>query len=228
MAYSYRSQPTTAAVKTMSARPAPGANGARPAPATNSSRPPNIQVAQAYHTFDDPALHAAANTFPLPPSTTTRVVSNAGAGAVATRVYVFNNDVANNITNNGSGVASITYVYQDGFTGTVTSQLFGLTRAGVGAICYGMAVRINITATGAGNPAALATMSPGFFQYNAYGFPIPLNINPTADQTRDDFDTSIEVMPVVVNFSRFTQASIIAEVANTHTITLYFTPNFKR
>lgn len=183
-----------------------------------------IVVPQADHQFVDPAATAATNIFPLPDSITVSVAStNAGAPVV---VYLFNQDILNNITTNGGGAGTITYVYQDGFSGNVISWILGLTRAGVGAICYGVAIRMNTTSGGAGNPAGLSQTNPFFQTYNAFGKSIPLSMNITSNQTRRDQDTSIEVLPCAFNITRISQFGFTMPIANTATVTFYFTPNY--
>lgn len=185
-----------------------------------------VLVPQSRHTFTDTAAVMAANVFALPNSITVSLSSAAGVGAVATRVYLFNQDKLSNITDNGSGANSITYTYQDGFGGNVVSELLAMARAGVGAVCYGVAIRANVIATGAGSSAALATTNPAFYNYNALGGRTDTNFNITAEQTRGDFDTSISLFRCIANVPRFSQFSLIATEGITYTCTFYFTPDF--
>lgn len=173
--------------------------------------------------------YMAVNVFPLPAAITVTVASAAGAGAAATLVTVFNNDLFALIDDNGSGAGSITYTFMDGTaTGVVNSASMAFARAGVGAIIYGYTLRMIVTATRAGDPVGLAAANAQFRTFNGFGNNIPLNTNTTEDQTRGDFDTSIDVTPVLINFTRMTQFGFIIPVADTATATLYTTNNFKR
>jgi len=168
-----------------------------------------------------------ANVFPIPESITIQIASAVGAGSAPTQSFVLNQDLLNNIQDNGSGPGSIVYTYQDGFAGNVVNSLFSLARAGVGVVCYGFAVRMNVTATGAGDAAGLAACNPFFVSFNAFGRGINNDTNITQDQTRSDFDTSIGVFRTIQNLARFTQLGLIVPVGDTVTITIYTTPNFK-
>ena len=191
--------------------------------APSASRPVNILVPQGTHTFSTPATQMSANNYPLPPSITIVVASATAAGALATRVAVFNQDLLSNVTNNGSGAGSITYTYSDGFSGNVVNNLLSNARAGVGAICYGVALRMNVTSSKAGDPSGLAVANSQFITYNALGGQTTLNFNLTSYQQRSDYDTSIEVIPCIQNITRFVQYSFVIPAGDTATITFYFT-----
>lgn len=164
----------------------------------------------------------AANQFPLQNSITVQVASATGVGAVTTKVYLFNQSRLNNVTNNGSGAGTITYTYQDGFGGTIVDDVLTFARGGVGAVCRGVALRMITTATDAGNAAALSTANPSFITYNMLGGSTSMNFNITANQTRGDFDTSIEVIPCTQNIGRFVQYSFAIPAGVTATATFYF------
>lgn len=192
------------------------------AASTEGGRPVGIIIPQSNHVFTSPAAQMSANQFPLASSITVTVASATGAGAVATRIYLFNQDILNNVTNNTSGAGSITYAYQDGFSGNIINQMLAFSRGGVGAICYGVALRMNVTSSKAGDPAGLSVANPEFITNNMLGGSTTLNFNITANQTRGDYDTSIEVIPCVQNITRFVQYSFIIPVGDTATVTFYF------
>lgn len=191
----------------------------------NDKPKPTIMLPQADHQPENTDQYISSNVYPLPQSITITVQSNAGAGALNTRCYLLNPDLANNPTNNGSGADSIVTTYQDGFAGKIVSNLLKFARAGMGAICYGVAVRMTTNA-GVGNAAGLNASNPVFYTYNALGSSVALPMNVSSNQQRSDFDTSIEVLPCVINIGAFVQFSLIVPVSNTATITMYFTKNF--
>lgn len=194
------------------------------APPTRKS---GISIPQMTHSFDDPQMHQSANTFPLPTSFSVGVASAVGAGALPTEVFLLNNDRLNNITNNGSGAGSVTYTFQDGFQGNVVSDLLAFSRAGVGAIIYGVAIRLDVLATpGTGDPFGLGLTNPAFLTFGAFGRSVPLDYNVNENQTRMDFDNSIEVVSVVINFTRFSQFAFTIPIGDTATVTMYTTPNW--
>jgi len=190
-----------------------------------------IITPQADHSFTDPAATMSSNIYPLPDSITVQIAST--STNAFTTVYLLNQDILNNVTA-GSGGGSITYTYQDGFTtalgqtiaGLVTSQILTNARNGIGAICYGVAMRMNVTSSGAGDAAGLSAANPFFITYNAFNRSIPLSFNITANQTRRDQDTSIEVMPCVYNIGRTAQFGFSMPKNDTATVTFYFTPNY--
>lgn len=188
----------------------------------------NMITPQMYHQFSDTADLISANNFPLPNVVTVKITSAVGAGAAATRVYIFNQDILKNVTNNGSGAASIAYTYLDNFAGNNISQLMALSRAGIGAIIYGFTLRMNVTAGGAGDATGLGVCNPYFATNNAYGNELPLNANMTANQTRGDFDTSIEGNDIRQNMGRFVQFSFIIPVGDSVIFTGYLTPDYKQ
>lgn len=192
--------------------------------APTGGRAVGVIIPQLNQTFTSMAAQMSANQFPLPPSFTVLVRSNTGVSAASTRVFVLNQDILNNITNNGSGANSIVYTYQDGFNGAVLNRLLGQARAGVGAVCFGVALRMNITSSGAGDPAGLAGANPEFITNNALGGSASLNFNITSMQTRQDYDTSIEVIPCVQNLARFVQYGFTIPAGSTATLTFYVNP----
>jgi len=187
----------------------------------------NILVPQKTTQLPSVAQILSVNQYPLPDAFTVQVASAAGGGAVATRVFLLQQATLNDITNNGSGAASITYTYQDGFAGRNVSNIVGNARNGMGAICFGFSIRMNVTAGGAGDAAGLAAVNASFRTFDAYGTFIPLNVSATENQERGDFDTSIMVWRCAQNLSLFTQLSFVMPVADTATVTIYTTPDFK-
>lgn len=187
----------------------------------------NIIMPQKTAQLPSIAQILSVNQYPLPDAFTIQVASAAGGGAVATRVFLLQQDSLNDITNNGSGAASITYTYQDGFAGRNLSQIVGNARNGMGAICYGFSIRMTVTATNAGDAAGLAAANPSFRTFDAFGTFLPLNVSGTMNQERGDFDTSIMVWRTAQNLSLFTQLSFVIPVGDTATVTIYTTPDFK-
>ncbi len=214
-------------------RPAALANRSAGVQSGNANLP-HIIPAQLDHVLTDVGDIMSANQTAIPSSFAVNVVSAAGAGAVSTQAVILNPDVLAPNTNNGSGAVSLTYSYQDGLTfptssaaGLVLSNLLSFARLGVGAITYGFSIRMITTATGAGNPSGLALTTPFWGLKNFAGLFIPTSVNMTADQTRGDFDTSIEVIRAVQNVQRTVGLGFTMPVANTATITVYTVPNFK-
>lgn len=204
-------------------------NSAIPANLSSQATNRGIIIPQAGHTFASASEQISANIFPIPNSITISVASATGAGAAATRVGLFNQDIFGTVSNNGSGAGSITYTYQDGTTtGALVSAILTQARAAVGTICYGVATRMLVTSSKAGDATGLANANGAFYAYNAFGASIPLNLNMSSDQGRQDYDSSIEVIPLVQNISRFVQYSFVLPVGDTATLTFYFTPNFRR
>ncbi len=153
-----------------------------------------------------------------------KVVSDLGVGAADTRVYLFNQDLLNNIDNNGSGAGSIRYTYLDNFDGKLQSELLGLARGGKGALFRAVALNIVTTATNVADPVSLMNSNPKFQAYNFFGDYIPLNFGITEGQGRKDFYQGIEVIECMINMLRNTQYSFIVTPGTTATITFYTKP----
>ena len=166
-----------------------------------------------------------ANVYPMPDSIAIQASSNNGEGAANTQIWLLNQDILSNITNNSSGAGSITYTYQDAFEGKVTNELISRARGGVGAVCYGFSLRI--VTGGSGSASNLAITNPVFLTYNAFGRSVANDTNIVSDQTRSDYDSSIGVFRTTQNITRFTQMGIVLAPNSVATVTLYFTPNFK-
>jgi hypothetical protein len=182
-----------------------------------------IKTPQGDHAFTDQAEAAQTNVYPLPDAVTVNVTSN--AGGASTTVYVFNQDYLNNITSNGA--SAISYAWNDTFSGTVVSRLLGYARNGVGAIIYGVAIRMTVLSTGAGLPSSFTTINPYFLTYNAYGKQIGVyNLNTSTNQTRKDYDTSIQVDRFAVNLSRMSQFALTIPTNAVASCTFYLKPNF--
>ncbi len=182
------------------------------------------------HIFQNPAAIQSANMMPIPDSISVTVTSTLGVGAVPTRVYLFNQDILNNVTDNTSGPGSIAYTYSDGFAGNLISALLAQDRYAMGSVCFGVSLRMIDGATGTGDPAGLASSNPSFLTNTAFGNALPLNFNNSSNQTRQDQDTSIEVIPCIQNVGRFVQYSFVANasaaITGITTATFYFTPNY--
>ena len=181
-----------------------------------------IQIAQGYEYFYTFEEYKAANVYPLPDSISISINSPAGGGAVPTRIYLLNQSYLLNEINNGSGT-DITYIFSDGFTGRVLSSLIDQARAGVGAICFGVAIRLIETATGNADATGLENCAP-FFQYNDCQnnfFSKPLNVE--GSYSRKDKDLSIVVIPCKSNINSVCQFSFIIPPGDDATVTFYFT-----
>ena len=179
--------------------------------------------------FMNPVHEQAASVYPLPEQFVFQVSSAAGVGAVNQNISLFNNDIFGLTTNNGSGANSITYTFGDGTNnGAVISNMLAFARKGLGGVLFGYSLRANLIGSGEGNPAALAVTKPTFVTNNGLGAAIPLSMVITQNQTRGDFDQSVEVISTVINLARFSQLQVVVVPGNTYTITFYTIPNFKR
>ena len=192
-----------------------------------NNAPANIAIPQFNHFFTDPTDHKNANTSMLEDAYTIQVVSAKGAGTIAaTKTFLLNRDLngLNNITNNGSGAASITYTEQDGSTlGGIGSAIIALSRAGVGGVCYGLEVRSTV------GSASLSSLNLTWVTFDFFGNPVPRSFNTAKNTTRKDFDTTVIIIPMVQNITRTTQLQFTTPlVADTLTFTFFFTPNFAR
>lgn len=186
----------------------------------------NILIPSGDYDIKGVAELMSVNQYPLPDASTISVSSAGGMSAAPTVVYLLNNASLNDIDDNGSGAASITYSYQDGFGGKLLSDIIGGDRAKRGAICYGFSIRMNVTSGGAGDPANLALTNPFFETFNTFGRSNSLDVASTFGQGRSDFDSSIMVWRCYQNFGNFVQFGFTMPVADTATVTLYWTPNF--
>lgn len=210
---------------------APGCMPAAP-PDCNSqpfSKPLNVMPAQWDHYFSDMRSFQSANVYPYPDSITVIVDSiNAGGGGPGANVdvFLFNQDELNDVTDNGTGANSVQYTYQDNARGKVISRIITGARAGLGLICYGIAIRMQITSSGNGDASGVAATNPRFGVDNGMGDFIPLNFNTTSNQTRKDEDTSLIVIPCIQNITSVTQLKLRMKYLDTATVTVYFTPDY--
>lgn len=198
-----------------------------------------IIIPQGDHTFSNIGSMLSANQYSIPDSISVVITSTSAVGSAPTRIFLFNQAFLQNITNNGGGAGTIAYTWEDGSaTGGAVSEIVGGARSNVGAICYGVSLRYDVTpplGVITGNPAGVAGSAPAFLINTGYAFPMPTNLNPTSNQTRKDQDQSIGVYPVIVNVPRFAQFSavipasgLLANVGqvDTLTATFYFTKDY--
>jgi len=182
-------------------------------------------ISSQLHTQED---FDSANLYLLPANFTVTAVSNVGAGAAATRVYLLQQDYLNNITTNGSGASSITYSYTDGFSGRNISRAVANARAGVGAISYGTQLTFNNTATGAADVANLNSANAYFATFDpSTGQPSTNKVNTSGDQSRSDTNFGLSVTRDIQNLSCETQLSFVLNVGVTATATFYLTETFR-
>jgi len=197
----------------------------RPSPKTQQMSIKIPQVSALLHTQED---FDSANLYLLPANFTATAVSNVGAGAVATRIYLLQQDFLNNITTNGSGANSITYSYTDGFSGRNISRAVANARAGVGAITYGTQLTFNNTATGAADVANLNSANAYYATFDpSTGQPSTNKVNTSGDQSRSDTNFGLSVTRDIQNLSCETQLSFVLNVGVTATATFYLTETFR-
>lgn len=205
-------------------------------PALNSKPAGNIIFPQMNLSFRNVSELISANNVPDVSSFTWQVTSTNGVGAVPTRIYMLQQSEMQNITDNGSGGGSIAYLWQDGNNGKTISRLMAYGRAGVGRVCHGGSIRVDVTngGTTSGYAPGVAALNAYFATINEIGVPQALVLNSNADQTRKDQDTSIFVFSCIQNLSPTTQLSCVIPGDNagniyTLTCTLYIgEENFAR
>lgn len=168
---------------------------------------------------------------PVIRSTKVTITSAPGAGAVETTVYLYNNDYLQSVDDNGSGASSITYNYEDGFAGTLTSRKIQMANNAQGQVLYGG--YIECYAAGVADPTGLSNSEPQILQYTGRGTSaVPTIIEVDDNFSRSDFSTGIGVFTCEQPFNESTQIQLNingAAAATTYVIVvkLYFYPNFK-
>jgi len=167
---------------------------------------------------------------PVVRSTKVTITSTAGVGAAETTIYLWNNDYLQNVDDNGSGAASITYNYEDGFTGTLTSRMIQMANNAQGQVLYGG--YIECYAAGVADPTGLSDSEPQLLQYTGRGTSaVPTIIEVDDNFSRSDNSTGIGVFTCEQPFNQSTQLElkINGAAGTTYSITvkLYFFPNFK-
>lgn len=166
---------------------------------------------------------------PVVRSTKCSVTSTAGGGAVETTIYLWNNDYQN-VTDNGSGANSITYNYEDGFAGVLTSRRIYQANMGQGQVLYGG--YIECFAAGVADPTGLSNAEPAVINYVGRGsLAVPTVIEVDDNFSRADNSTGIGVFTCEQPFDIGTQfqLNINGAAGTTYVINvkLYFYPNFK-
>lgn len=175
----------------------------------------NIVIQQKNEMMKTDAELVSINAWPLPSAIT---VSCANAGGAPANAFIFNVDLLT--------PSATTDTYQDGFSGSVVSQVLSQTRQNVGAIIYGVTAEFTVTATGAALPSGLGTANPVWLQANTYGLSAPTNLNATVNHTRKDQATNVQVWRCRINMSRFTQFRITIPAAATCVLTFNTQPDF--
>lgn len=189
-------------------------------------------------TVADRAIQAGENISltPVVRSTTVTITSTGAAGAGQTTVYLWNNSYLQTVTDNGGGANTISYNWEDGFTGELTSQNIKFANGGKGQTLYGG--YITCTATTAGttiqDETGLENSSPLLLQYIGRGTAsIPTIIEVNDNFSRSDFSVGIGVFTCMQPFNQATQLQLdingdtTATTDYAITVKLYFFPNFK-
>ena len=109
-------------------------------------------------------------------SASVTVSSNAGGGAAATDVYIFNNTGLTALdTDNGSGAASIAYSWGDGRSGKGYERAFSSYNQGNGVGMKGFTLQVTNFTTGATLSTAFNTMSMQILIDNVMGGKMPFS-----------------------------------------------------
>lgn len=109
---------------------------------------------------------ALTDLVPKPAQITYTVTNNSGSGALAITAYIFNEDVYNATpTNNGSGSASVTKAYSDGFGGSSLNNL--IKTYGIEGLPFKeLQMTSTDTSTGNQDKAALNDVQPRRLTFN--------------------------------------------------------------
>ena len=144
----------------------------------NMGRPvaqmPQIGVDQGVY-----RINRSWEAYPIPRTSVVTLTSATGASAVAKTFYLFQESTFNATpTNNGSGAASITVTYDDGFSGASINRLLMESNNGRGLLCKGFTLNYKVTSGGAADPTGLATSAIQLRSYNSKnGGYIPYDID---------------------------------------------------
>lgn len=118
--------------------------------------------------------------FTVPPVFTFTTASNDGSGAATVTQYIFNSAVMNAaVTTNGSGSASITNTYGDGFTGKIYDEAVRSANGGRGVMIKGFTITSTTTSTGAQISTPINTLQMQVLNANGQGgsTPVPIDVN---------------------------------------------------
>lgn len=164
------------------------------------------------------------NTTPsIPSSLTLTISSNNGDGALTKTVNVFNNSfLTQALTDNGSGAASISYTWGDGFSGTVYEQMFKFN-GGQGILISGFTIISTNFTTGAQIATPFNTINMTLLAQNGNGASIPYNIKLAEALRNTQYQNGMltPVVPFYINPLSQLQLSI---PANTTIAFTFFTP----
>lgn len=115
---------------------------------------------------DEPVLDPYSTQAIYPAIMQQTIVSASGSGAAAITAYFMNEDAFNETTtNNGSGSATVTNTYLDGWAGLGYNRLASSGNSGHGVKCFGLTMIFKVTSGGAQDPAGLAGSA---LEYNTY------------------------------------------------------------
>lgn len=166
------------------------------------------------------------NMFPIPETLDVSVTSVAGTGAVDTVVYLFNQDVFQNVTNNGKGADSITYTYGDANIGKTYNQLIKTAGAGLGVKIYGF--NIDFTdSEGNAAPSAITTAALKQVIADGNGGTIPINVKIQKAKRNTAQDRGLLTVIWETNFNALSQLAMLLPVGITCDISLFTTPDFQ-
>lgn len=162
--------------------------------------------------------------FPVPPAMTQVIASATGGGALAINAYFLNEPFfTTTATNNGSGAASVTNTYGDGFTGKGYNQLAAGSDGGIK--CYGFTLQYATTATGAQNNAGLNTAAPTILVANLVGAnTIPRGLVLAAGARNTQYLAGVMTVRYRFNLNTLSQFQYAIPVGNTVTLTVLTQP----
>ncbi len=174
----------------------------------------------------DPPLNPMQNPNSVPTSLGQTIVSNTGGSAAAITSYFLNEDTYNATpTNNGSGAASVSNTYNDGWSGNGYNNLSKSVNAGNGILAFGFTLEVITTSGGAQNGTALNAANPTYLTASLVGAtqspnPIPLNTGVRNNQYQ------LGTMTVKKNFylSSLNQFSTLVAVGTTSSLTIICRP----
>ncbi|HYD20025.1 MAG TPA: hypothetical protein VEB40_01020 [Flavipsychrobacter sp.] len=171
-------------------------------------------------------MQGEINMLPNVPAMTQVIVSNAGGGAVAKTVYFLNEDIFNATPgNNGSGEASISNTYGDGWSGNGYNQLAKALSAQNGIKCYGLTLSFVTTSTGNENSSGLATAQPTWLMASMVGSSqIPKGFVLNAGKRNTQYLSGTMTISGVFFMNSLCQLSYVVPAGNTVTLTVLTSP----
>jgi hypothetical protein len=190
--------------------------------------PRNVNVVVRDHSdpgvFDMTNGGKVVNIYPVPESVDVSVSSATGANAVATTVYLLNQDTYSNITNNTSGANSITYTYGDGNACKTYNKILATANAGQGMKIYGFNIDFTSIADGSAQPADIATSAVKLLVADGTGGMIPVPIRVQKAQRNTAQDRGLLTVKWEGYINALTQISLVVAVGHTATLSLFTQP----